>query len=39
MEIKHTNVNIPKEKPFENCKLNRAPIAEIIHQVNYTHKY
>lgn len=30
MKIKHDEILIPKETPFENCKLGREPIAEIL---------
>lgn len=30
MKIKHSDISIPQDRPFENCKLNREPIAEIL---------
>jgi hypothetical protein len=30
MKIKHTEVDIPKENPFQNCKLDRQKYGEIL---------
>ncbi len=38
MKIKHEEIIIPKENPFENCKLKREPYANVLTQIvkNYS---
>lgn len=33
MKIKHQEINIPQERPFENCKLNREPYAKVLTEI------
>ena len=30
MKFKHSDIEIPREDPFKNCKLNRQPNAIIL---------
>ena len=38
MKFKHSDIEIPRENPFKNCKLNRQPNAIILTQIvqNYS---
>lgn len=38
MKFKHSDIEIPREDPFKNCKLNRQPNAIILTQIvqNYS---
>ena len=33
MKFKHSDIEIPREDPFKNCKLNRQPNAIILTQI------
>ncbi|MBB5624101.1 hypothetical protein HDE69_005198 [Pedobacter cryoconitis] len=37
MKLKHTDIEIPKDDPFKNCKLNRFPYAEALTSIVNTY--
>ena len=41
MKFKHSDIEIPREDPFKNCKLNRQPNAIILTQIvqNYSESF
>ena len=41
MKFKHSDIEIPREDPFKNCKLNRQPNAIILTQIvqNYSDSF
>ena len=41
MKFKHSDIEIPREDPFRNCKLNRQPNAIILTQIvqNYSDSF
>ncbi|MCM5661451.1 P-loop NTPase fold protein [Galbibacter mesophilus] len=39
MNIKHNQINITEENPFENCKLNRKKYADVLSNIVNSYTY